>query len=72
MHRFWEAQDPMARQGEFVNFTKNIALAGAALALMDVPQPWPASLAGRHTQTLNRTRTTYPLISPRELRALPA
>jgi putative oxidoreductase len=71
MHRFWDVQDPMSRQGEFVNFTKNIALAGAALALMDLPEPWPASVARRRT-SFKQTRTTYPLLSPRELRELPA
>jgi uncharacterized membrane protein YphA (DoxX/SURF4 family) len=31
MHAFWKEQDPQRRQGEMVNFTKNVALAGAAL-----------------------------------------
>jgi uncharacterized membrane protein YphA (DoxX/SURF4 family) len=44
MHRFWEQQDPQQRMGELVNFNKNLALIGAALALMQVKEPWPASV----------------------------
>src|SRR6266545_3672918 len=44
MHRFWEEQDPQERQGELVNFTKNIALIGAALTMMEIEEPWPASI----------------------------
>jgi putative oxidoreductase len=29
MHPFWKIQDPMAKMGEMVNFTKNLALLGA-------------------------------------------
>lgn len=45
MHRYWELTEPMQRVGEFVNFTKNLALLGAALALMAVSQPWPWALS---------------------------
>lgn len=45
MHRYWQLTDPMQRMGELVNFTKNLALLGAALALMAVSQPWPWSLS---------------------------
>jgi uncharacterized membrane protein YphA (DoxX/SURF4 family) len=69
MHRFWEEEDPTARQGEFVNFTKNIALAGAAVALMDMPEPWPASLGSGRAQL---THSTYPRKRLSDLRALPA
>jgi uncharacterized membrane protein YphA (DoxX/SURF4 family) len=44
MHDFWKAQDATARMGDFVNFQKNFALLGAALALLAVPRPWPWSL----------------------------
>jgi len=44
MHAFWKVQDPMARLGEMVNFTKNLALLGSALMFLAVPQPWPFSL----------------------------
>lgn len=40
MHAYWKLQDPMQRMGEQVNFTKNLALLGACLALMGVPEPW--------------------------------
>lgn len=44
MHDFWNAEDPNQRMNDMVNFTKNLALAGAALALMGVEEPWPASV----------------------------
>jgi putative oxidoreductase len=44
MHAFWKVVDPQARMGETVNFSKNIALLGAALMLLSIPQPWPLSL----------------------------
>jgi uncharacterized membrane protein YphA (DoxX/SURF4 family) len=33
MHNFWTIQDPQAKQGEMINFFKNLSLAGAALIL---------------------------------------
>ncbi|MGW4534790.1 DoxX family protein [Nocardia sp. NPDC004340] len=33
MHAFWKETDPEAKQGEMVNFNKDIALAGASLML---------------------------------------
>jgi putative oxidoreductase len=44
MHRFWADKDPQAKQMNLVNFQKNIALLGAALLLLFIPQPWPWSL----------------------------
>lgn len=44
MHDFWKAQDPNQRQNEMINFGKNMALLGGALALMGVEEPWPASV----------------------------
>ncbi len=44
IHSFWKIQDPMAKMGETVNFTKNMALLGAALTLLAIPQPWAVSL----------------------------
>ena len=35
MHAFWKVQDPMAKMSERVNFTKNMALLGAALILLE-------------------------------------
>jgi putative oxidoreductase len=36
MHRFWEVEDPMQRNAEWVNFMKNVGLIGAALMLTQV------------------------------------
>lgn len=44
MHNFWSVEDPNQRMNEMINFGKNIALLGAALALMAVEEPWPASV----------------------------
>ncbi|HKZ70046.1 MAG TPA: DoxX family protein [Anaerolineales bacterium] len=46
MHDFWAVQDPMAKIGEMVNFTKNMALMGSSLMFLAIPQPWPFSLGG--------------------------
>ncbi|MGD0037666.1 MAG: DoxX family protein [Bacteroidota bacterium] len=35
MHAFWKIQDPIAKMGEMINFTKNIALLGAVLILLE-------------------------------------
>jgi uncharacterized membrane protein YphA (DoxX/SURF4 family) len=44
MHDFWAVQDPMQRTIQMVNFAKNLALLGAALMLLAIPQPWPLGL----------------------------
>jgi putative oxidoreductase len=44
MHDFWRVEDPNQRMNEMVNFMKNMALAGAALSLMGVDEPWEASV----------------------------
>jgi len=44
MHAHWKIEDPMQKMTERINFTKNIALASAILALVMVSQPWPFSL----------------------------
>lgn len=44
MHDFWRNQDPNERMNNLVSFTKNVALAGAALALLGVEEPWEASV----------------------------
>lgn len=44
MHDFWKAEDPNQRQNDMINFMKNMALLGAAMALMAVEEPWPASI----------------------------
>lgn len=44
MHDFWNEKDPMQKQNSMVNFMKNMALLGGALAFMGVEEPWPASV----------------------------
>ena len=44
MHDFWRIEDQGQRMNEMVNFSKNLALLGGALALMSVEEPWPASV----------------------------
>jgi len=44
MHNFWTVEEPQQRLNEMINFSKNIALLGSALALMGVDEPWPASV----------------------------
>jgi hypothetical protein len=38
MHPFWKETDPMGRQMEMIQFNKDVALAGAALAFFWVFQ----------------------------------
>jgi putative oxidoreductase len=44
MHNFWQMEDPNQRVNEMINFSKNVALLGSAIALMGVAEPWPASV----------------------------
>lgn len=44
MHDFWRNEDPGERTNNMISFMKNIALAGGALALMGVDEPWEASI----------------------------
>ncbi len=44
MHDFWRNEDPAERQNNQIQFMKNLALAGGALALMGVEEPWEASV----------------------------
>jgi putative oxidoreductase len=44
MHDFWRNEDPSERTSNMVHFAKNAALAGGALALMGVDEPWQASI----------------------------
>ncbi len=43
MHDFWN-QEPGQHMNDMIHFSKNMALLGAAMALMAVPEPWPASV----------------------------
>jgi putative oxidoreductase len=44
MHNYWADQDPQMRQNNEIQFHKNLALLGAALMLLAIPEPWPLSL----------------------------
>jgi uncharacterized membrane protein YphA (DoxX/SURF4 family) len=67
MHRFWEEQDALKRQAETINFMKNMALVGAALTMMQIREPWPASLdAARPEEEM------FVRLGGRDLHALPA
>lgn len=44
MHPFWGDQDQHMKSADMVNFLKNMALLGAALVLLSVPQPWMYSM----------------------------
>jgi putative oxidoreductase len=67
MHRFWEIEDPQERMTDMINFTKNMALVGAALALMQVREPWPVSI-----DAARREEEMYVRLGGRDFRALPA
>jgi putative oxidoreductase len=44
IHDFWSLEDPQQKQNEMIHFSKNMALLGAALALLAVEE-WPLSIA---------------------------
>lgn len=44
IHDFWRNEDPNERMNNMASFMKNLALAGGALALMGVEEPWEASV----------------------------
>lgn len=56
MHDFWRVEDPGQRQNELINFSKNAALLGGALALMSIEEPWPASVPGRTPRAARKLR----------------
>jgi putative oxidoreductase len=45
MHDFWKQEQPEMRMNDLINFSKNMVLAGGAIALMGLVEPWPASVA---------------------------
>jgi len=49
MHDFWSVPDPMQRVAEMTSFMKNMALAGAALMLVAIPEPWARSVSRRRS-----------------------
>ena len=68
MHRFWEEADPQKRQGEMINFMKNVALVGAALTMMQIDEPWPASIDAARAAD----EEMYIRLGGRDFRSLPA
>ncbi len=54
MHDFWKVEDPQKRQAEIVNFSKNMALLGASLALIGAETRKPKTLteALRHPRAV--------------------
>jgi uncharacterized membrane protein YphA (DoxX/SURF4 family) len=47
MHAFWADADPMTRQIDIVNFSKNVGLLGSSLMFLAVPRPWRYSVERR-------------------------
>ncbi len=68
MHRFWEESDPQKRMAETVNFTKNMALLGAALMMLELDHPWPISVDEARAED----EEMFVRLGGRDLRALPA
>jgi putative oxidoreductase len=56
MHDFRSIEDPNQRTNEMFNFMKNAALAGGALALMGVDEPWEASVTLDRPKLSQRVR----------------
>lgn len=56
MHDFWSKEDPQERTAEMINFSKNLALLGGALALMGVEEPWPVSVPVARKKPASRKR----------------
>jgi putative oxidoreductase len=67
MHRFWDEQDPNQRLAEMTNFSKNLALIGAALMMLHFEEPWPGSVPA-----LMAEEEMFVRLGGRDLRALPA
>ena len=56
MHDFWRNEDPNERMKNMIDFMKNTALAGGALALMGVDEPWEASVPTNRPNLARRVR----------------
>ena len=56
MHDFWRQQQPEQRMNDMINFTKNMALVGGAMALMGVEEPWPVSVPAYKPRARQRAR----------------
>ena len=53
MHDYWNAPSEQ-QMNETINFTKNMALLGGAMALMGVEEPWPVSVPVDQPSRLER------------------
>jgi putative oxidoreductase len=40
MHNYWADADPQTRESNQVHFMKNLAMMGAALMFLAIPEPW--------------------------------
>ncbi len=40
MHRFWKETDPNAQMTQMLFFMRNMALLGASLMMLSIPEPW--------------------------------
>jgi uncharacterized membrane protein YphA (DoxX/SURF4 family) len=68
MHRFWDEPDAQQRTNQSVHFAKNLALIGAARIMMQLEDPWPASLESARAAD----EELFIRLGGREYRALPA
>jgi putative oxidoreductase len=68
MHRFWEEKDPQQRTNESVHFAKNLALVGASMMMMQIQDPWPASVDDARAAD----EEMFLRLGDRDYRALPA
>jgi uncharacterized membrane protein YphA (DoxX/SURF4 family) len=68
MHRFWEVREPEQRMNEMIHFSKNMALVGAALMMLQIPEPWPASVDAARAAD----EEMFIRLGGRDLRSLPA
>jgi uncharacterized membrane protein YphA (DoxX/SURF4 family) len=68
MHSFWEEADAQKRQVDMIHFMKNMALVGAALAMMQIEEPWPASIDA----AVAADEDMYIRLGGRDFRSLPA
>lgn len=56
MHDFWRSEDPERRHNDMVHFMKNVAMLGAAMALMGQEEPWPVSVPVGQPNRLERIK----------------
>lgn len=57
MHNFWAQEEPQMRQNDMIHFAKNLAMAGAALALLGVEEPWEGSVPVAQPKGFERVRS---------------